>query len=535
MHKILKHILKYRYEIAIVLILFFFSFFLRLYFFSGFILCDDAEELYVVNHVMSNGPDLHTATHIRFGLWMFNVVSFILFGISEFSFFLPTILMSSTLSIIGYYILTFFRYPKKYAFLAGLLIAAAPFEILIGGLRANDLIFSWLLVLALYFFIVFEKRPVIQGVLVASLLWLAFYVKLWVVYLLPVLGFYYLYQILKHKKWQGLASFFFVSLVIHGITNIIWKINIGTFFPYLYYHSATYPVAEGSLSWLFQLYPKHILQGSEFGTTLFGLVPYLLILLLASKLAIPVLLKRAKGYLKIDKLDIYLIAFYGSFFLLLNFFPNTFVFDQYYSAPRIFRYLTPISFPMTLHLAKLVLDFSIAASKSVRIKSKKKSSMRKVIIILPFFLLISACIYQADEATKPGQIYRENFLSIIEDVKEQSPPTLISEAWISVFLRDVYLRDSAINVPPIIDTHAAKDYEKWLNENQYNFPEGTIMITGLCSCLHYGCHGCGFRIIQFSDDLNSGWKLFREYGNLTYLPQPEPARLWIWKPSQANK
>ena len=44
------------------------------------------------------------------------------------------------------------------------------------------------------------------------------------------------------------------------------------------------------------------------------------------------------------------------FFLLLNFFPNNFTFDRYYSVPRIFRYLAPLSYGLSLLAARLVLD-----------------------------------------------------------------------------------------------------------------------------------------------------------------------------------
>ena len=47
---------------------------------------------------------------------------------------------------------------------------------------------------------------------------------------------------------------------------------------------------------------------------------------------------------------------WGTYFLLMEFFPNGFKLDAYYSVPRIFRYLAPLSFPIALHAAKCVLD-----------------------------------------------------------------------------------------------------------------------------------------------------------------------------------
>jgi hypothetical protein len=514
---------------VIPIIIFLFALFLRIYFFTGFILGDDLEEFQAFQHIMTHGPILNVALHIRFGLWFFHVLSFKLLGVSIFSFFLPTLLMSSTFGIIGYFLLTFWKYPRYQAFLAALFIASAPFEILIGVIHANDLIFSWILALALFSFIIFEKRPIIQGILVAFLLWFAFYIKIWVVYLFPVLALYYLYQFVKYRIWKGFASFFITSLFLHEITCIVWKFTSGTFIPFIYYTSATYSVAKETIPWLLQFYPKMIIYGSEFGTTLFGIIPYLLFALLIIKaiLSAPKFRKT-----KFDKFDVYLFAFYTSFFLLLNYFPTTFKFDQYYSAPRIFRYLAPLSFPMTLHVAKLILDLSKIKISFKSIGRLRKSIIGKYPLVFLFAFLICVNIYQADNATKPGQIYNTALLSIVKDVKEQSPPQLLVENWLSFFLREVYLKDTNTSIiSPNYTIDDAKKYEQWLQENQHNLTEGSMMISGIGSYVQYGCHNCGFRLRQFNGSLDPGWKLFKEYQNQSYLPIPEPARLWVWLPS----
>ncbi|MEM7827008.1 MAG: glycosyltransferase family 39 protein [Candidatus Aenigmatarchaeota archaeon] len=501
--------------------LFLFALLVRLYLFQGFVLGDDAQEFHAAKYILYNGPDLNDPLHVRFGVWIFNVLSFRLFGISEFSFFLPTLIISSTFGVIGYSLLCIWKYPKKHAFLAGLFIASAPFEILIGTLRANDLIFSWFLALALFSFFVFSKKPVIQGVLIGLFLWLAFYVKLWAVYLFPFFGIYYLNQIIKYNKRQGFASFSLSTIFFHSITSIIWKIKLGTLFPFLYKYSATYPVPSEQIPFLFQIYPKMILFGSEFGTTLFGIIPYLLFMLLAVKL----ILSR-KNLIKFDKIDIFLLAYYGSFFVLINFFPDTFKFDQYYSVPRIFRYLTPLSFPMLLHIAKTILDFSKINLKTLMVK--------KYLFVIIFALLILANIYQAGEATRPGRLYRETLFSIINDIENYSPPALLTEFWLGFFMRELYLKDRGINVVPIYNINDARDYEIWLKENQYHLLEGTMLITGLGSYTHYGCHSCGFRLRLFRNSLDANWKLFKDYGVLSYLSSQEHVRLWYWSQRGEN-
>jgi len=505
--------------VIIPLLIFLFAVFLRVYFFQGFVLGDDPNEVMLVENIEHYLPTFNEQLAIRFGVWIFNSISFRLFGVSEFSFFLPTVLISASFAIIGYLLLDFWKYPRGHSFLAGLFISSAPFEVLVGTLRANDLIFSWLMALAFFSFIRFEKKPVLQGILLAFFLWFGFYIKVWVIFFFPALGIYYLVQIFKCKKLKGFASFLSFSIIFHGITAIFWKIKTNSFFPWVYLHPATYPASNEQLLSLFQVYPKMLFGGSEFGTTLFGYVPYLLALLLIAKVILS-RLKRFSKSLRIDKPDIYLFAIYTSFFLLLNFFPDTYNFGQLYYAPKIFRYLNPISFPIALHLAKLILDFC-------KIIFKTKSAKRYGPILL-FLLLISANIYQANEATTPGRIYRQALLSIVKDVKEQSPPQVLAESWLSYFLREFYLKELGDRVVTNYTVDYGIKYEDWLGEIEPTLPKGTMLITGLGSYVHYGCHGCGFRLKEFRYGLDPGWQLFKEYNMLSYLPSPEPARLWIW-------
>lgn len=503
---------------AISIAIFLFSFFLRRFFFCGFILGDDCEEFSLLQYLTSQGVNFEGHLQYRFGLWLFNILFFKLLGISETTFFLPTWIMSSSMGVIGYFIILRWQYRIVHAILGSLFIATTPFEILIGTVRANDLILSWLLVLGLLFFILFEKRSVLQGTLLAFFLWFAFYTKLWVIYLLPPIGIYYLLMIIRNKTWRGFFSFSITTLILHIVTCIFWKIRLGTFLPFIAKHSATYPVAMQDLWHIFQTYPSMIFRGSEFGTTLFGFIPYLLPVLLTAKF---VLSKFFKKYLQWDRFDTYLLVYYASFFLFLNFFPNSFSFDQYYSAPRIFRYLAPLSFPMSLHLAKLVIDFS-------RIKLPGIFAKKNTFIISLFLPLIAVNFYQTNNATMPGQIYRKTLTSILKDIEKQSPPQLLAESWLGFFLRNVYLKSTSHKtyIVPIYHVHIAKDYERWLEQKQPALPEGTMLISGFGNYVHYGAYYNGFLLRQFQGSLDPGWKLFKEYGMLSYLPLPEPARLW---------
>src|SRR5437764_7579633 len=137
---------------------------LRARLFSGFVLCDDREEFWTAVHVFAHGPVWSDQFQVRFGTWLFNVGAFKLFGVSELAFFVPTALMSASLSVVGYAILLRWGYALLPAFAAALMIAAAPFEVLMGTLRANDVILAWLVGLALAVLVVLGERPLQQGV-----------------------------------------------------------------------------------------------------------------------------------------------------------------------------------------------------------------------------------------------------------------------------------------------------------------------------------------------------------------------------------
>jgi len=177
---------------------------------------------------------------------------------------------------------------------------------------------------------------------------------------------------------------------------------------------------------------------------------------------------------------------------------------------------------MTLHLVKLLSDFS-GIFKKVNLKINPK-----ILTVFLFFGLILFNFFQTTQATEPGRIYRENLLTIVDDIREQNPPQIISESWLGFFLRSIYLKDTEIEVVPIYQTYAAKDYEKWLKENQDIIQPGSMLISGMGSCVYYGAYYDGFRLNQFDESLGQAWKLYKEYGSLDYLPYPEMVKLWIF-------
>jgi len=273
---------------------------------------------------------------------------------------------------------------------------------------------------------------------------------------------------------------------VHGATCAYWKQRTGYWLPFIWSHAAaTYPVEPGDLARVLRIYPDQLLHGSEFGTTLFGSVPYLVGLGLVLKLAGTFARRLGVSY-HMDARDWALFGSYASFALLLEFFPNSVAFDRYYSMPRIFRYLALLSFPMTLHLVKMVLDLVPARAAWLAVAG--------------LLALTSLNLHQAAEATAPSRAYRATLMAVVREVRARRPPMLVTEGWLAYFLSSVYLNDFArevqvVQIPLVLDN--ARDYEAWLQRRQSDFAPGTFLPTGFGSCAHYSAIRDGFRLALF--------------------------------------
>jgi len=338
---------------------------------------------------------------------------------------------------------------------------------------------------------------------------------MWALYFYLIFFIFYLRSYKKSGSYENFIYFLLTTLILHVLTGIYWIKEAGIFFPFFKYHSATYPYKLEELPRLWSIYPTYIFKGSYINTTLFGEIPYLLIILLFVKL----IMSRKMRKNKFDELDFLLLSLYSIFLLFLNFIPDTpLKFDQYYSVPRIFRYLYPISFPISLHLSKIIIDL---------ISDLISNDKQKMLLTVVISILIFLNIFRADEATLPGRKYRLQLLSIVNDVKEIKPPTLLVDSWIGYFMREVYLRDSNIYIEPIIGIYDAKEYEKWLKENEEKLPVGSVIVANFGSCVHYGCYNCGFQLHLFNESLSEKWVLVKEYEYLKFSNQ-KPS-LWIVK------
>jgi hypothetical protein len=491
---------------------------IRVWLQQGLVLGDDPQEYAVLLHILNAGPLWNDQLHLRFGGWIFNHLAFWLFGVSEQTFLLPTAVVTSVFPVLAYAILARWGYGRLRALLGGLVVATAPFEVMLGSLRANDSYLELAMAVGLAVLVFLEAFPVWQGLGLALVFWFGFYVKLWVVFALPALGLYYLLG----RRWRAAVAFMVGSLAIHGATCAFWHSRLGTYTPFISSHAANYPVPREQLVELFLKYPKLVFEGSfEFPTTLWGWTPHVLVALLVVK-TLATLLRRGPASLRLDRGDRILVVTWFSVFLFLEFFPAGFALDAYYSVPRIFRYLAPLSFPVALHAAKVLLDVAGAVPRVA-------AGTAAAALAVP---VLALNVGQSVEATSPSHVYRENLQAVLADIRDLHPPVLVAEAILASYVRDLYLEPDELETQILIlhAQHQVPTYERWLRGHEATLPEGAILVTGLASFVHYGAHLDGFRLEWFEKPLAPEWKLVREHGVLWYLPRPERARLWRYEP-----
>lgn len=501
---------------ASLVALFLVAWVVRLRFHSGFVLGDDAEEYPLIRSLVMDGPSFEGHLRYRFPMWVFNYLAQLVFGNYEASFFLPTWLLSSLLPVLACATLRAAGYGLPGSLFAGAFVALSPFEVLIGGVRANDLFVEFFLACALWIFVRWQHAPRAQGAGVALALWLAFYAKLWSLFLYPVVGAYYLLRVRADAR--GLLAFVVTSFVLHAGACVFWWVTTGTATPFFEHLSATYPVPTDQLRALFLTYPRVIFVGSEHGNSLFGLVPYLLVGALALKLLlsrVPRLVARAPR-IALDRYDVWLLWSLLVFSSLLNFFPNSFTFDRYYSAPRIFRYLAPLSYGFSLLAPKLLVDLGDLVFARLGLRR---------IAALAVLLVLGAGIFVA---VGPSRSHHARVGAIRAELRTSCPPLVVIEPWQGLFFRELHLREACPDtvVRTSGDIYEARDYERWLRQLEPGLPKGAMLVTGLTRYVYYERQTWGLRLSYFEARLGPGWTLLREFDPLPFDRAREPIRIW---------
>ena len=504
---------------------------LRLLFFQGCILGDDPNDIGAVQAVLARSVHFTVHWELRIFLWFFIALAQKVFGVSEGSLFLSTWIFSSSLSLIAYLTMTRFGYGRSQAFLAGLFVATAPYEVLIGSLHSSDLFLEWFFALAFLVLLTKMRSQILHGVLLALILWGAFYNKFWWSFFFgPVVAVYFWRKVRTDHDLKSLISCAVSTLLLHTATCVFWKTRTGMYFPFVETVNIgliPYVIAPADLWRTFAVYPKMLFQGSEFHTTLFGAVPYLFIGFLVIKGGLAL---GAGPKVRFDAMDLWLLLFNGSLCLFINYFPCNFKFDHYYSSTRIFRYLAPISFPLALHTGKLAVDLACAWNQRFSNRSAFVKSFPGVVF---WILLLSMNLGQAAEATRPGRAYRSAFLNGLHEIRRMKPPRVVVECWMSGFWR-MHLATSVPLIPVTSFCEPggeARSYEAWIHDKEAIWEPGTALVTGLGSYVHYGCHHCGPLLRLFLQPLSPRWTFYKQLGLQDYLPQPEGAALWVLQPA----
>ena len=323
----------------------------------------------------------------------------------------------------------------------------------------------------------------------------------------------YILEIFKEKQYKPSLYFLLTSACLHFTAGLIWLKYYDTIFPYFKITSATYLVRPEHILGVWKKYPKMILFGSrEFGTTLFGVVGWLWGFCLLIKVANRVLKNKLADFSNIITLDRALFWSCISFFLLLNFLPHNFTLDQYYSVPRIFRYLAPLSFMLSFYVALVLSNIYW-----------RRCKIKNIVVSLLVLVNVFFCI----EATMPTKVYRKKNYEISAYLKQFSNRTVYMEAWVSSIHKQIYLKNSH-HVPGVYNTHKPEDYEKWLKKKEPELKEGTLLVTGLNGYTHYAGHSVGFRFNRFKEKLGPNWKLLKTLPGFSYMPNYEDIKIWMY-------
>jgi hypothetical protein len=231
-----------RTHLVAALAIFAVAFVVRWWLLQGLILGDDPQEFGALQQVLSSGPQFQDQLQMRFGGWLPNYVVGLLLGVSETTVLLPAWVLSSSFGVLGYVLLVHWGYAPARALAGGLIVATAPFEVVLGTTRTNDLYLAGAFGVGFVALVLLENRPVWQGITAALMLWFGFYVKLWAVYALPGLALY----ALLGRRVRATVAFGVASAVLHGATLLYWKAVLGTYLPFITSHAANYPVATRS-------------------------------------------------------------------------------------------------------------------------------------------------------------------------------------------------------------------------------------------------------------------------------------------------
>jgi hypothetical protein len=486
---------------------------------SGFVMGDDMAVVAVADTQSEKLHWVHEQVNLRFGVWLPYILSFKIFGTGELGFFAPTWIMSSSFGSVAFILLRRWGYSVTAAFFAGLFVGLSPFEMLIGTSMANDIILAAVFI---YGFVAWQYRdaiPRLSGALIGALLWFGFFNKAWVIYAFPFLGIEFLRDFYNRGRRMPFWAFLAVTMVLlHAAVAWSCMRALHDPFPFLRLLPAHYPVPRAKLREILLIYPREIFIGDdEMRTTLFGAVPYVWIVAFCAALV----LRGPRRVLVRDRANVELLAMSLGMFLLINFVPNYYSLTEYHSAPRIFRYLTPISFFLSFFTAKLLVDCAA-------------SLPRAAAMVVPVCAagLLAVNVIGAVRATGPGRENRRIVEAATETITAECPPELLMDNWQGYFFNRLYLKrkcPKTIVRGLAFRSRADDDAEKEFHNYEAQIPDGSMMVTGFGSYVYYPCYDCRIEPAFMKTPIAKQWEVVREIGPITFKPAPIDVKVWRWR------
>ena len=207
--------------------------------------------------------------------------------------------------------------------------------------------------------------------------------------------------------------------------------------------------------------------------------------------------------------------------LLINFVPNYYSLTEYHSAPRIFRYLAPISFFLSLHTAKLLVDCVASLPRAAAVLAPVCAAG-----------LLAANVIGALRATGPGRENRRVVDAVVETIAAACPPELLMDNWQGYFFNRLYLKRKC---PKTLVRGLAfrfrgdDDAEKEFHGYEANLPDGSMMVTGLGSYVYYPCYDCRIDPAFMKTPIGKQWEVVRDVGPITFRPAPVDVKVWRWR------
>ena len=470
---------------------------IRLFFFSGDGLGDDPNYFASFKQIY-DGFIFNTQYHHRFSYWMPQIMIWKLFGINEFTFILP-VLLSSLGCIYVVFLITRELFGPDTAFIAAALMAVNPFEVLNATLISTDVNLSLYMLLSVYFFIRAQQTSSARQFFLSALfVMFAFVNKPFGLFVLPMLGIFYLRReglriapVLKYRSF--IVSLAVVFLVLFGIC---WKWTGDPLIILNIYKEGKEPfnLFKMNLDQML-IYPKQMFFKHENSDRLHGyhFVTVLLAILLIRKRNIK------------DALPV--LAWFLTAFALLNFVPHKIIDSTPYTAQRIFRYFVFVVPPSVIFVSYFWGRLKI---------------YNKTVFAALFISYAILSVYWSHLATKASRIaFGETrsaikYLASLGDVDIHADPQFISK----IVRHEKGGEFNNLKLHSWYNTETPEGFK-----NRFMSVQEGYVVTGGPRLPYIGCYPCIPNLGDFR--VPNNWKLVKVFNGDLYPPwKVEPLRIW---------